>query len=108
MKKMMLAKIGIPFQTKDDIPFERSIKLHECTQILSVSVKQDKDKYILWINYMYPTRVQSKSSYQEFHFIIASCCYTEIKINNHNYIGSFDIEDKTYAVLYKAGEIIKN
>ena len=114
MKTMKVSQFGLGFKPEKNLN-ELTFNLPSDTEILSVSVKKQKDgEHVLRFTFLAPAEAYNhkfppSNDYQwkKFHFSIVKCNYTDINISTHKYIGNIDIDDSTYAVFYEPGEVIK-
>lgn len=105
MEKMMVASLGINFDPKKTHQ-EYTLNLPQKAQILSISLKESAIEPTLWVQYMYPVPTELLQV-QEFSFVIVSCNYTKVTIDNHNYIGTINIDNNIFVVFCKEGPIIQ-
>lgn len=101
--KMTVATIGLKFDSNKPIN-ELSIKMPDCTKILSVQANNDKS--ILSINFMASTGMFESDLWREYHFAICKCNYTDIDVTDYKYIGTVNEGNYAFAVFYKEGLIV--
>ena len=106
MEKMMVACVGINFDPKK-IRQEYTLKLSPGTQILSISLKENAIEPTFWVQYMYPVVPPQSLEWQEFSFVIVGCNHIKVTIDNHNYVGTINIDNDILVVFYKEGPIIR-
>ena len=114
MKTMKVSQFGLVFKPEKNLN-ELTFNLPSNTEILSVSVENKPDgEHVLWFTFIAPAEAYTHKDspfdnypWNEFHFFMVNCNYTDINISTHKYIGNIDIDDSTYAVFYEVGEVIK-
>ena len=103
MSKVKVAVLGMEFDSKKNL-IEIPFNFPKSTEILSVQNKNSKN--MLWISYMCPSAEFScTENWHKFCFVIVKCNYTEVEIDNLQYIGTINVDDDSFAVFYKKEEI---
>ncbi len=101
MKKMEVTIIGLFFNVTEAV-ITIPVNLPKCSKILTAFVKTKNINPCLWVNYMVPS--DAKEAYCKFQFVIVRCENDEFEFDEHNYIGTIDIGNDTFAIFYKKAE----
>ena len=107
--KKTVAKIGFEVDFSKPLS-ETKINLPECTEILSVHLKENKENnknYIQFV-FMSPTDMFDSHLWKEYIFVICKVNYTVFDFDGHKYVDTINIGDDTFAIFYKPGLIDSN
>lgn len=91
---------------KEDPITECIIPLPECSEILSV--ENPTDKNIVPIIFVAPTNMFDSHLWSNYHFLIIKCNFSSFDCDDHKYVGTFSMDEDTFAVFWKKGIILSS
>ena len=102
MKKMKVAIMGLYFNPENNISSFK-IKLPKDTKILSAHL-DEKNNNSFWLNFIAPSiyyEMKDGMPVYEYEFYVVKANYTDVMVDNHEYLATFWIEKTAYTVFYK-------